>query len=173
MKKLNKKGFTLVELLAVIVILALLIVVVATSVLPALDNSKKSSLNVYAGRVLNNAKQTFQTEVLNNNHDTFEPVGSVTSKYCTKMSSLMGTNKQYYGLVLVDDSGTEPVYYVQIIDGPNKLSYTKTVSNVETPTALKDSLLGVSRINKITSSVTDDPECPDSAEKFASAITYE
>ena len=42
MKKLNKKGFTLVELLAVIVILALLIIVVATTALPAMNNAKKS-----------------------------------------------------------------------------------------------------------------------------------
>lgn len=56
MKKLNKKGFTLVELLAVIVILALLIVVVANTALPAMNNAKKNSLEVYAERVVNQAK---------------------------------------------------------------------------------------------------------------------
>lgn len=44
MKKLNKKGFTLVELLAVIVVLALLMVVAASSIGTALDNSKKKAL---------------------------------------------------------------------------------------------------------------------------------
>ena len=56
MKKLNKKGFTLVELLAVIVILALLIVVVATTALPAMRNAKKDALETYANRVVEQAK---------------------------------------------------------------------------------------------------------------------
>ena len=56
MKKLNKKGFTLVELLAVIVILALLIVVVANTALPAMRNAKVNSLKTYAGRVIEQAK---------------------------------------------------------------------------------------------------------------------
>lgn len=56
MKRLNKKGFTLVELLAVIVILALLIVVVATTALPAMNNAKKNALETYAKRVVENAK---------------------------------------------------------------------------------------------------------------------
>ena len=62
MKKLNKKGFTLVELLAVIVILALLIVVVATTALPAMNNAKKSALKTYAQRVIEQAKTYYTTE---------------------------------------------------------------------------------------------------------------
>lgn len=54
MKKLNKKGFTLVELLAVIVVLALLMVVAANSVGTALDNSKKKTLQTEAQKVLTN-----------------------------------------------------------------------------------------------------------------------
>ena len=41
--KLNKKGFTLVELLAVIVILAVIMLVAVTAVGPAITNSKKSA----------------------------------------------------------------------------------------------------------------------------------
>lgn len=54
--KLNKKGFTLVELLAVIVILALLIVVVANTALPAMNNAKLKSLSTYTERVMEQAK---------------------------------------------------------------------------------------------------------------------
>ena len=43
-KKLNNKGFTLIELLAVIVILAVVMGVATTSVLSAMNNSRKSSL---------------------------------------------------------------------------------------------------------------------------------
>lgn len=44
MKKLNKKGFTLVELLAIIVILAIILVVTVPAVFSAIDNSRKMSL---------------------------------------------------------------------------------------------------------------------------------
>lgn len=44
MKKLNRKGFTLVELLAIIVILAVILVVAIPPILDAMDNSKKKSL---------------------------------------------------------------------------------------------------------------------------------
>ena len=46
MKKLNRKGFTLVELLAVIVILAIVVGITMFTILPTLDNSKKKSFNV-------------------------------------------------------------------------------------------------------------------------------
>ena len=169
MIKLNKKGFTLVELLAVIVILALLIVVVANTALPALDNSKKSSLNVYAGRVLNSAKNVFQTEVLNSNHDTFKEISSGTNKYCATMTSLMGSNKQYFGYVLVDNTGTDAVYYVRVTDGPNKLSYIKSTN---TATAIVSSKLEVKNIGKITANETSDPTCPTGATAAAAATAF-
>ena len=40
----SKKGFTLVELLAIIVILAVILVITVPQVFKAVDNSKKSSL---------------------------------------------------------------------------------------------------------------------------------
>ena len=93
MKKLNKKGFTLVELLAVIVILALLIVVVANTALPALNNSKKKSLTTYAQRVAEKAKAQYMTDELNNS----------STKSCYTVSELMGTaeGSTYSGIVEV------------------------------------------------------------------------
>ena len=93
MKKLNKKGFTLVELLAVIVILALLIVVVANTALPALNNSKKKSLTTYAQRVAEKAKEQYMTDELNNS----------STKSCYTVSELMGTaeGSTYSGIVEV------------------------------------------------------------------------
>ena len=43
MKKLNKKGFTLVELLAVIVILAVIMVITIPTVLGSMDKAKESA----------------------------------------------------------------------------------------------------------------------------------
>ena len=60
--KINKKGFTLVELLAVIVILALLIVIVANTAIPAMNNAKKKSLQTYAQKVVQKAKENCAAE---------------------------------------------------------------------------------------------------------------
>ena len=48
MKKMNRKGFTLVELLAVIVILAILMAIAATNIGPVIDNSRRSSMRTTA-----------------------------------------------------------------------------------------------------------------------------
>ena len=52
MKRLNKKGFTLVELLAVIVILALLMVVATSTIGGTLTNAKKNTLRTEAQKML-------------------------------------------------------------------------------------------------------------------------
>lgn len=74
MKKLNKKGFTLVELLAVIVVLALLMVVAASSIGSALDNSKKKSLVSEAKKLYTNitseAKSLAMTNTLTSDNIT-------------------------------------------------------------------------------------------------------
>ena len=64
MKKLNKKGFTLVELLAVIVILALLMVVATRSIGTIMDGSKQSALKTEAQKVLSGLYQEYQAQKL-------------------------------------------------------------------------------------------------------------
>ena len=59
--KLNKKGFTLVELLAVIVVLALLMVVAASSIGSALENSKKNTLKTETQKVLTSVYQEIES----------------------------------------------------------------------------------------------------------------
>lgn len=58
MMKLNNKGFTLVELLAVVVILAVVMGIAANSVLSSMNNSRKGSLQNSAKSV----SQAFQTK---------------------------------------------------------------------------------------------------------------
>ena len=74
-KGLNNKGFTLIELLAVIVILAVVMAIASTSVISAMNNSRKSSLQDSAKAV----QQAFQTKysealVLNSANDVYKGV---------------------------------------------------------------------------------------------------
>jgi len=98
----NKKGFTLVELLAVIVILALLIVITANTVLPMMSRSKKTGMVTYAERVLQNAASNFQADSI---------TGTGSSKGYS-IEKIMG-NDSYYGCVYVDSTnatGDNPTY---------------------------------------------------------------
>ena len=56
----NKKGFTLVELLAVMVVLALIIVLVAPNVLQSMNQSKQSAMKTFAKRMMNEAKTQYE-----------------------------------------------------------------------------------------------------------------
>ena len=92
MKKLNKKGFTLVELLAVIVILALLMVVAASTVGNVQENAKKNSLKTEAQKLINSAYQEAQSEVM------------LTGNYSAPQTK-HGTDGKYTYSVIVSTSG--------------------------------------------------------------------
>ena len=106
MIKLNKKGFTLVELLAVIVVLALLMVVVANTALPALNNAKKKSLIVYTQRLAEKAQEQF---IMGDYGD-----GS-SSKGVYTVSKLMGSDAEgnYKGSITVEYNGTTETYTIK------------------------------------------------------------
>lgn len=69
---LNKKGFTLVELLAVIVVLALLMVVSTSAIGTALTNAKKNTLVSEAKKVLKQHYEEQQSLFMLDN--TYSPV---------------------------------------------------------------------------------------------------
>ena len=64
MKNLNKKGFTLVELLAVIVVLALIMVLTVPSVLTSMNSARQSSFLLYAGKMIESAQGKYQSQLL-------------------------------------------------------------------------------------------------------------
>ena len=64
MKKMNKKGFTLVELLAVIVILAILMAIAATNIGPVIDNSRRSSMRTTAQMIITGVQTQLQTNLV-------------------------------------------------------------------------------------------------------------
>ncbi len=116
MKKLNKNGFTLVELLAVIVILALLIVVVANSVLPALNNSKQSALKTYAQRVIQAAKSNCMSAVMLNG-------GTLDEKNCGTSTSKLNHEK------VMGVAATEYSVAINVTKSGDKYSVTGCVGD--------------------------------------------
>ena len=67
-KRLNNKGFTLIELLAVIVILAVVMGVAATSVIGAMNNSRKSSLQNSASSAADAFRTAYAETALKNDN---------------------------------------------------------------------------------------------------------
>lgn len=60
MKRLNRKGFTLVELLAVIVILAIVVGITLVTVLPTLKKSRQEAFNLTAQTVADYLEKQYQ-----------------------------------------------------------------------------------------------------------------
>ena len=63
--KMNKKGFTLVELLAVIVVLAIIILVAMPAVMSAMDKARKNSLKNEANEIIKIAQTAYAEDVMN------------------------------------------------------------------------------------------------------------
>ena len=101
MKKLNKKGFTLVELLAVIVVLALIMTLTVPSILSSMNSARQSSFLLYAGKMLEAAQGKYQSESL------LTKPGD-----CYDLTDLSGNGStQYSGYVFVTtDTGGNPTF---------------------------------------------------------------
>ena len=113
----NKKGFTLVELLAVIVILAVVMLVGITSIGPLMANSRKSALRSDGLDLMNAAKTAYQAEALKSS-----PAFTATSTVCMPLEWLKKEgyteNKQNYkGSVLVTYASGQYSYTYWIANG--------------------------------------------------------
>ena len=81
MKKLNRKGFTLVELLAVIVILAIVVGIALTTILPTLKNSRQKAFDLTANTAAEFLEKQYQLQLIDEDItiesvpvDVFEPM---------------------------------------------------------------------------------------------------
>ena len=100
--KLNKKGFTLVELLAVIVVLAVIMVIAIPTVIDSMNSAKKSSFAMYGQKMLNAAMSKVQGDALDGK--SAQPV--------YKFKELVASSGQYKGYVSYDSStNTYTVYF--------------------------------------------------------------
>ena len=94
----NKKGFTLVELLAVIAILAILVIIALPNVINMYNNAKKNSFLTEAKSVFNESTNKFMSERINN-------TGNSEHVYCQSKTdssnplTLSGRKINYYAKI--------------------------------------------------------------------------
>ena len=102
--KIRKKGFTIVELLAVIVILAVIILIAVTAVIPRMNKAKKKALLDEALVYVKAAEEAFTTDSSNGLEEQCYSVSYLNEEYVKK------EDINYYGAVrLVHDSETGEV----------------------------------------------------------------
>lgn len=116
MKKLNKKGFTLVELLAVIVVLALIMVLVLPNVMDSMNSAKQQTFLLYANRMLDAAMSKRASDEL----------AGGTAPDCYKISYLNnGNTKKYEGYVKYEkDSSNKYVYKIRMYNENFQIGYS-------------------------------------------------
>lgn len=113
--RLNKKGFTLVELLAVIVVLAIIMIIAIPAVVESMNNAKKGSFKIYAEKALGNAQSTYSSEDL---LGTISATKYEDTCFCYTLDQIgLKSRGSYDGYVIVKlDKKREASYYVTLTD---------------------------------------------------------
>lgn len=119
----KKKGFTLVELLAVMVILSLILVLVAPNVLNSMNMSKKNAMIIYAKKMISLSKENIENNrVINEipSNDVIYSLYNVKQAPAGAYARLTSENTQYRGCVKVSNAlTTNPTYKVYLVDNQN------------------------------------------------------
>ena len=110
MKNLNKKGFTLVELLSVIVILSVIVLIATNAVVPMADSAKKQVLAMEANTLVK-AAQTLYVQ------------NSSSSSACYSYDELIDS-----GLIEKDDESYTGSISIKV-DSEGKYTYKIWLSN--------------------------------------------
>lgn len=112
MKK-NQKGFTLVELLAVIVILAVIILIAVNAVLPQMRKARKNSFIDEAINFAKAAETAYVSDQINGAGSTCYTVKYLQKNYVSK------ADDKYDGYVELTINGDEISKKIWITDGKN------------------------------------------------------
>ena len=134
---MNKKGFTLVELLAVIAILAILIIIALPNVLKMLNDAKKNSFLTEAKTVYSEVSKKYISESMKGNKLSY-----VSSEDDTKLE-ITGRDLQY--CVFLNTDGTIKKMQVSNREYVVELSGNKNISDLN--------------INDLKDGNLDDEEC--------------
>lgn len=112
MKKLNKNGFTLVELLSVIAILSVVVLIATNAVVPMMSSAKKQVLATEANKFVAAAKTLYVNQ-------------NVSGTKCYSLddvinSGLMEKNDEAYsGSFLIEENNGKYTYKIWLSNGTN------------------------------------------------------
>ena len=117
MEYTNRKGFTLVELLAVIVVLAIVMLIALQAVMPRMEEARKSVLAIEANSAIKSAQTYFTNQSLKSNTSGFPSVIGKTN--CVTIEALIDggyselSKTSYSGKVLIKKE--TDTYYTYLI----------------------------------------------------------
>ena len=176
MKKLNNNGFTLVELLAVIVILAILVLIALPNVTGIMANSRRSAFRTEAmtiardgaGMAFTNVMMTASPKALPSTAAALTdgamyavPLGSASGTkgqlMCITITKLISdgfvdkkNNTTYSGYVLIFNDGINTEFVVKLSNGQYLIN-NKTLNQLANATRLED---------VVTASASSAGNCP-------------
>lgn len=117
----NKKGFTLVELLAVIVVLAIIMVIASSSIGGTLVKARKSALAIEGTELINGAKNAYQLGILDG--EVKQGAACYSLEYLYKEAFYSkGSGDNYTGSVLVTPNGNTVTYKYWISNGTYEIA---------------------------------------------------
>ena len=164
MKKTNKKVFTLVELLAVIVILGVLLMIAVPAIQNVIRNSRKKSFESAAKLALENVETMASAERTGNTlAECYIPIGSIELERGS-------FGKNAVGVIIVNSDGKAKIgmyndeYVVSDCKLENKNDGTSgvqaTVKQANSPITITDYTITYSNENySVKKSNTDVPSC--------------
>jgi len=112
MKKMNRKGFTLVELLSVIVILSVVVLIATNAVVPMMSNAKKQVLATEANKFIATAKTLYVNE---------KQSGTKCYTYDEVINSglIEKSDEAYTGSFLITSENGKYTYKIWLSNGTN------------------------------------------------------
>lgn len=115
MKRFNKKGFTLVELLAVIVILAIVVGITLVTVLPAIKDSKQKAFELSAETAADAISKQYELSMVLQGSTTIKEFG--TSANPKHFGQSGAATYDIVGLKENNYDNTSGTYYVDVATG--------------------------------------------------------
>ena len=165
MKKMHNKGFTLVELLAMLTVLAVLMIVAIPNISQILKNSRMNQVKMDARKMVDSAKikiskDNKKTIIEKNKYYYIFSLDYLDTNDDIKKGPNGGEYDKYSSFVIYNRSDGTPHYYVRLIEKKNNDYYvltkdSKNITEIDEITK-KDSTIEVKKVNSISTVTKDD-----------------
>lgn len=160
MKKTNKKGFTLVELLAVIVILGVLLMIAVPAIQNVIKKSKRNSFESAIKLTLENVETLSSTATVSGNISSCYVVfggeqAMTTAKETTDITLERGSyGNDTFGIIVVNGEGKGTAY----VNGDNGTYYIegKNLNDLSTSTPTLQNKPKYESLNKLIENFASD-----------------